>query len=151
MALELWSPSAEKTRACGEALGRVLPPGTVVAVSGPLGVGKSVFCQGALHALTGLDDFPSPTFTLVRSYPNDVHHLDLYRLEDDGEDLAEWLLPPAVALVEWPERGPWLLPADRVVVTLKPAATGRHVRGEGTGARSDGVVAAWARALGEPA
>jgi tRNA threonylcarbamoyladenosine biosynthesis protein TsaE len=143
MAMVLESRSAEETEALGRALGRVLTPGSVVGVAGPIGAGKSVFCRGALAVLTGLNVFPSPTYQLVHAYPGNVVHLDLYRLEDEGEDLAEWLLPPALALVEWPERAPWLLPRDHLAVVITPGPSGRTLKVSEQGPASAALLAAW--------
>ena len=87
--------------------------GTVILLHGPLGAGKTCFCQGFCRALgVGGDEVVSPTFTLVNTYPGRpvVHHLDFYRVEP-GHDLADIGVPDvldevwdgrAVALVEWP-------------------------------------------------
>lgn len=95
----------------GEDLAIALRAGDVVALHGDLGMGKSTLARAIIRAMAGADglEVPSPTFTLVQSYPLriPVHHFDLYRLSEP-EELEELGLTEAldegVALVEWPER-----------------------------------------------
>lgn len=82
----------------GRALGETAPPGGVLLLSGPVGVGKSVLASGVLRGLGVAPPHPSPTYTLVRLYRGrlPVAHIDLYRLgpgsfrdELDVEDLLD--------------------------------------------------------------
>ena len=116
------------TEALGAELAAGLAPGDVVLVSGELGTGKTTFVRGASRALGVAGAVTSPTFTIGRRYAGrvPVAHVDLYRLDDLGEEdpalLADYLGPDVVTFVEWPERA-----GDRV-----PAAT-RRVRLEHLG------------------
>ncbi|HEU5171495.1 MAG TPA: tRNA (adenosine(37)-N6)-threonylcarbamoyltransferase complex ATPase subunit type 1 TsaE [Gemmatimonadales bacterium] len=100
----------------GEALGRALPPGAVLALEGELGAGKTTFAQAIARGLGVTEPASSPTYALVHRYAGrrgPVFHLDCYRLRSPAEaaDLDwEGLLRDGDAiLVEWPERaGPWL-------------------------------------------
>ena len=93
----------------GAALGRLLRPGDAVALSGPLGAGKTALARGLIAALGHAGDVPSPSFAIVQPYEDlrpPVWHVDLYRIEDAGE-LDELGLDSAadgLLLVEWPER-----------------------------------------------
>jgi tRNA threonylcarbamoyl adenosine modification protein YjeE len=96
----------------GAALASVLKRGDVLAVSGPLGAGKSHLCRAIVRALLGdaEAEVPSPSYTLVNVYRAgdvEVWHADLYRIADAGE-LTELGLDDACAdaivLIEWPER-----------------------------------------------
>ena len=97
------------TKALGETLARLLQPGDVVALSGPLGVGKTALARAILGALGHEGEVPSPTFAIVQPYEElepPVWHVDLYRTEDAGEmdELGLDSASDAVLLVEWPER-----------------------------------------------
>ncbi len=108
-------------------LALVLKPGDVIAVSGPLGAGKTSFARLLLMRLGVAGEVPSPTFSLVQAYASPrftVHHCDFYRLEP--RELAELglddVLASSVTIVEWPERaGDWL-PADRLDIAMDETA-----------------------------
>ncbi|MBI5844954.1 MAG: tRNA (adenosine(37)-N6)-threonylcarbamoyltransferase complex ATPase subunit type 1 TsaE [Deltaproteobacteria bacterium] len=116
--------SPEETREAGRALGETLAPGTVLALVGGLGAGKTCFAQGLAVGL-GVDPevaVTSPTFTLVNEYPGRVPfvHADLYRLENAAEldttGLFDGQDPDSVTAVEWADRvDEALLMADMVV------------------------------------
>ena len=135
-------PDAAATRALGERLGRAAIAGTTLALSGPLGAGKTTFAQGfaAGFGVPGSQRVTSPTFAIWQTYAgrSTLHHLDLYRLEGqdeaDAAGLDEAFSPDAVSLVEWSERCPALLPAEHVRVTLAyDAHGGRHATVEAVG------------------
>jgi len=103
------------TLALGKQLAARARPGDVIALSGPLGVGKTTLVRGFLAGLGHDDEVPSPSFAIVQPYEAlepAAWHVDLYRLNDPSE-LAELGLDAAddaVLLVEWPERageGAW--------------------------------------------
>lgn len=98
------------TLALGARLASVLRAGDIVALSGPLGGGKTTLARGCIAGLGHGSEVPSPTFTIVQSYEGSdppVLHIDLYRLTDPDE-VDELGLDDALAdhalLVEWPER-----------------------------------------------
>ena len=121
----LETASEEETRALGERLGRALRPGDVLALLGDLGAGKTVLAKGIVAGLGGGEEATSPSFTLVNVYegPLPIYHLDFYRLgrEEDVESLGfrDLLDGLGVVLVEWADRVPSCLPADRLEVTLR--------------------------------
>lgn len=103
-------------RAVGESLGRELPCGSVIALEGELGAGKTTFAQAVVRGLGVMEQATSPTYGLVHRYDGrrgPVFHLDCYRLRqaEEAADL-DWeglLAEGDVLLVEWPERaGAWL-------------------------------------------
>ncbi|MGK6355475.1 tRNA (adenosine(37)-N6)-threonylcarbamoyltransferase complex ATPase subunit type 1 TsaE [Sphingomonas sp. DT-207] len=104
--------TVEDNLALGARLAALAQPGDVIALSGPLGAGKTSIARGLLAALGLEDEAPSPSFAIVQPYaPPEVRlpvlHVDLYRIEDPGE--AEELgldeaRADSLLLVEWPER-----------------------------------------------
>jgi len=116
--------SPEATRALGRALGEALFAGAFVALVGELGSGKTVLVQGIAEALGAGGSVSSPSFVIVNEYRGriPVFHVDLYRI-GDARSLAdlgyrELFYGDGVALVEWADRVPELLPADRLTATL---------------------------------
>jgi tRNA threonylcarbamoyladenosine biosynthesis protein TsaE len=115
---------ASATAALAARLAPLLRAGDVVALSGPLGAGKTFFARSVIEALGGPEEVPSPTFKLVQTYdlaPAPVWHFDLYRLsrpEDAYELDIEDAFADAISLIEWPERLGGLLPAERLNVAL---------------------------------
>ncbi len=122
----------DSTSRLGEDIAAILKPGDALLLSGDLGMGKTTLARAVIRALAGDPtlDVPSPTFTMVQSYPGrvPVHHFDLYRLAapDELEELglAEALGEGAV-LVEWPERAEEALPAGAARLVLSEAGGGR--------------------------
>ena len=100
----------------GRALGKSLPPRSLLALEGELGAGKTTFVKAVARGLGVTEAATSPTYALVHRYQGKrgpVFHLDCYRLRrpEEAEDLDwEMLLAEGDAvLVEWPERaGAWL-------------------------------------------
>ena len=100
----------QATSAFGAALAALVRPGDVVALSGPLGVGKTAFARGLLEALGHRGEVPSPSFAIVQPYEEldllPVWHVDLFRIEDRSEldELGLEAADEGLLLVEWPER-----------------------------------------------
>jgi tRNA threonylcarbamoyladenosine biosynthesis protein TsaE len=128
LSLECASHSDEQTQRLGMRLGVLLPPGSVVALHGPLGAGKTSFARG-IGAGWGADQpLRSPTFTLVQTHHRSgddatLYHVDLYRVESDSDvsslGLEEILDDEAgIVLIEWPERAPRLIPSRAIHVKL---------------------------------
>lgn len=123
MTIELYSACEEDTLEIARALGAVLVPGDVVALTGDLGAGKTVFCKGVGEALgIPADRIVSPSFTIVTEHPG-IHpfrHVDVYRLSSEREaadiGLEEVLGGEGVCLVEWAEKIPTMLPNSCIKV-----------------------------------
>lgn len=116
----------EETMALAMDLARRLRDGDVVALVGELGTGKTTFVKGLARGLFVPEEILSPSFLLARTYRGrkTLHHLDLYRVRQEGE-LAEVgltaFLPPeeGVTAVEWADRFPSLIPAGAFWVRLE--------------------------------
>ncbi|MFM8618238.1 MAG: tRNA (adenosine(37)-N6)-threonylcarbamoyltransferase complex ATPase subunit type 1 TsaE [Opitutaceae bacterium] len=116
--------SAEETRSLATELGAALPAGSVLALHGDLGVGKTTFVQGLARGLGAASGVTSPTFnifTLHRGKTN-LLHLDAYRLDSarEVEDLLieDFMEPPWCLAVEWPEKVAAWLPAGALHLDL---------------------------------
>lgn len=132
--LTLNLPDEAATSALGAQLGAVARAGDVIALEGDLGAGKTTLARGLIRSQLGPEtEAPSPTFTLVQTYPGPsfpIWHFDLYRLENPGE-VRELGLEEAVdglALIEWPERLGRYLPSTRLEVRLSLEGSGRIAR-----------------------
>ena len=123
--MEYLSHSAEETEAIGEALGRQLRGGSVVAYRGGLGMGKTAFTRGLARGLGCRGRVTSPTFTIVNEYNGTapLFHFDMYRLEDEDAlfDIGwdDYLERGGVCAVEWSENVENALPSDTVYVTIR--------------------------------
>jgi tRNA threonylcarbamoyladenosine biosynthesis protein TsaE len=137
-------PDQKATEAFGRRLAAVLRRGDVVALRGGLGTGKTTLARAVVAALSpDAEDVPSPTFTLVQTYPvalqdgaAELWHFDLYRLErtDQVYELGiEEALGEAVCLIEWPDIALGLIPDDRLLTIELQIAGGqaRRARIEG--------------------
>lgn len=106
------SHSPSETRDAGRVFARCLDSGSVVALCGDLGAGKTLFCRGLVEGLGGdPEEVSSPTFTVVHEYETGripVFHFDFYRLESEGAlqgvGWEDFLHRQGVVLVEWADR-----------------------------------------------
>ncbi len=155
------SASPAATIACGEALGRLLEPGDVVALVGELGSGKTVLVRGVASGFgCPPEEVHSPTFTLINEYPCPrangarprlLAHFDLYRIGSDAElPGIGWdaYLGLHAVVVEWAEKAGGFLPADALRIRLIPeGAMQRRISADATGPRSTEVLRAWQSAV----
>jgi tRNA threonylcarbamoyladenosine biosynthesis protein TsaE len=135
-------------------LGQVLTIGDVVALTGPLGAGKTTFVQGLAEGMEVPSDrhVASPTFALVNQHPGRIPlvHVDFYRIKDPAElpELGiEEAYDQAATAIEWAERFPDWLPADALHVRISIDGSGRVLEARGDGQRGQRMLAT----LAEPA
>jgi len=140
--------SEEDTAGLGAALASLLPDGTVVALCGTLGAGKTRLVQAVAEAC-GIDRrvVTSPTFVLVQEYHGRraIFHFDAYRLRSDEEFLElgpeEYFQAAGLVLVEWADRVRGLLPNERIEIRIDVTGdTSRRFEVVAEGERYRGVV-----------
>ncbi len=144
------SHSPQATLELGHALGELAAPGDVVALTGPLGAGKTVFAKGAAEGLGVTSVVNSPTFILMNEHLGRLRlfHVDAYRLDDADEAAAAGILDDrhasGVTVIEWADRIAPLLPAERLDVSIEPRGEARVIRLEPHGARHEDIARALA-------
>lgn len=114
------SSSALETRNLGAAFSEKLTKGSIVALYGTLGAGKTEFVRGICTGLGVADSVVnSPTFTLVNEYETDalvIYHFDAYRLKSIEEfyelGYEDYFFGEGICLIEWPDRVEELLPQE---------------------------------------
>jgi tRNA threonylcarbamoyladenosine biosynthesis protein TsaE len=118
------SSSPEETMALGEALARSLHRGSVIALRGGLGAGKTCLTKGIALGLGVREEVTSPTYTIISEYEGRLpfYHLDAYRLSGD-EDFSllgaeELLYGKGVTVIEWSDRVPRSIPAEVIVIDI---------------------------------
>ena len=114
-----------ETEMIGERLAKQLPGGTVVAMYGDLGAGKTAFVRGMARGMGLSCRVSSPTFTIVNEYEGEreLIHFDMYRLESADElfDIGweDYLARGAVCAVEWSEKVEDAFFGDETVVRIE--------------------------------
>jgi tRNA threonylcarbamoyladenosine biosynthesis protein TsaE len=119
------SPGATET--AGRDFARGLPGGTVVALIGALGAGKTQFVKGLVAEIGAPVPVTSPTFTLIHEYTGGrlpVYHFDFFRIEDrqsaERLGLDEYFFGDGVSVVEWADKFPELIPPGARWILLEP-------------------------------
>lgn len=140
--MKLMTESVLEMQSFAARLGRELPVGTVLALMGDLGSGKTTFCQGLATGLGVKEMVTSPTFKLVSGYEGDrcwFYHVDCYRLGSPEEflniDGEKYLSPDdGISAIEWADRIDSLL-SQKVVkayfkcIPGKPNTRSLEIRG----------------------
>jgi tRNA threonylcarbamoyladenosine biosynthesis protein TsaE len=125
--------SAAETQALAAEFAKVLPPDTILALHGDLGVGKTTFVQGLARGFGISEPVTSPTFNLYgvhRGTNRLLVHLDAYRLEHARQVeellLEDFLISPWCLAIEWPEKIAGWLPPDAWHLTLGITSDEKH-------------------------
>lgn len=135
--------NVSETEALAKKLGTAVPSGSVIAMFGDLGAGKTAFTRGFAKGM-GIDcDVSSPTFALVNEYrgaQRTLYHFDMYRISgwDDlySTGYFDYLDAGNCLIIEWSENIEAILPEDciRVTITKTENFTERNI--EITGAEA---------------
>jgi tRNA threonylcarbamoyladenosine biosynthesis protein TsaE len=150
--LRLHVGSAADMQRLAARLGQSLAIGDVVALTGPLGAGKTTFVQGLAEGMGVPAErrVTSPTFALVNEHPGRIPlvHVDFYRIVSPAElpELGiEEAYDQAATAIEWAERFPDWLPADTLAVTIEVQDGGRTLEVRSHGPRSQRMLSVLAR------
>ena len=128
--------SPEETYSLGKSLSRMLGIGSVVALKGPLGAGKTCLVKGIASGLGIQEEVTSPSFTIVSEYDGAIqdknnpeknisvqfYHIDAYRLGGD-KDFSniggeETIFADGISVIEWSERIPAFIPNNSLCVDI---------------------------------
>ena len=111
------SDSPSETETAGREFAWDLPTGSVVALTGELGSGKTRFVKGLAAQIGAPGEVTSPTFTLIHEYTGGrvpVYHFDFFRIEDrqsaERLGLEEYFFGDGICVVEWADKFPELIP-----------------------------------------
>lgn len=134
------SKSEKETEQAGAALAKQITGGTVIALYGDLGMGKTAFVRGMASVLSPDAEAQSPTFALVNVYPGhpDLVHFDMYRItgwEDlYSTDFFEYIDAGAIVATEWSENIESALPENTIRVRISRISDNeRRIETEGIG------------------
>jgi len=118
--------NTEDTAALGQKIADGLKPGSIIALVGPLGAGKTTLAQAVARGLGVSERMSSPTFTIVQEYESGrlpLYHFDVYRVSDEDElfeiGFEEYLHSGGVCLIEWADLIEDILPEETVWVRLE--------------------------------
>ena len=116
----------ENTKVLGQKIAEGLKPGSIVALVGPLGAGKTTLAQMIARGLGVTERMSSPTFTIVQEYESGrlpLYHFDVYRVSDEDElfeiGFEEYLHSGGVCLIEWADLIEDLLPPETIWIRLE--------------------------------
>ena len=111
------SNSPAETEAIGRQLASDVNAGSVLALEGELGSGKTLFTQGLVAGLESDATVTSPTFTILHEYQAGrlpIYHFDFFRLGNRESivrlGLEDYLFGDGVSVIEWADRFPELIP-----------------------------------------
>ncbi len=121
--VEFYSNSNEETKEIAINLAKTFKGGEVILASGPMGSGKTAFCQGIGKGLGITKTINSPTFNLMKVYSSKsftLYHIDCYRLENADEKQKDLGLDEiigdknTICYIEWPNFG------DKTILNYHP-------------------------------
>ena len=118
--------SPEETLALGEEFGKKAEKGLIIALTGDLGVGKTLFSKGFAKGLGITEPVSSPTFTIVKVYEGGrlpFYHFDVYRISDPDEmeeiGFDEFIFGDGASLIEWADLIDEIIPEEAVRIRIE--------------------------------
>ncbi len=138
---EFFTDSCAETEALAERFSKKIDAGTVIAMQGDLGAGKTCFVRGFAKGLGYSGDVNSPTFAIVNVYLGGrlaLYHFDMYRVSswDDlySTGFFDYLDAGGIMIIEWSENIVSALPSETVFIKIESLSEGRRkitIEGEG--------------------
>ena len=127
---EYVSSSPQETEDFGRRLAAYLEPGSVLALSGGLGAGKTCLVRGIAGALGLNENITSPTYTIINEYSlknrlegRSLYHIDAYRLSGDEDfdstGAGECFSSGGITIIEWSERIPGSIPEGAISIEIE--------------------------------
>lgn len=128
------SASPSETQRIGRDFGGGLPRGSVVALVGQLGAGKTQFVKGLVAGMGAGAEVTSPTFTLIHEYTGGrlpVYHFDFFRIEDrqsaERLGLDEYFFGDGISIVEWADKFPDLIATGAFWISFESKSENQRV------------------------
>lgn len=122
--MDIITNSALETEQTAEAFASSLSHGSVVALHGEMGAGKTAFVRGMAKGLGVSGEISSPTYSIVNEYPGKIpmFHFDMYRITDIDElyttGFFDYIEQNGICVVEWSENIKWALPENTINVKI---------------------------------
>lgn len=137
--------SKEETKDLAAKLAKHLKPGSVLALEGELGTGKTTFAKGLAIGLGIEEPITSPTFTIIKEYEGTLpfYHMDVYRLEHSEEDIGfdEYIHGSGVTVIEWAQFIKDFLPDELLKVEIRYLSeTSREIMFTSKGAKYERLL-----------
>ncbi len=106
-------------------MGSRAKPGDIIALTGEMGAGKTVFAKGFAKGLGVEEIVSSPTFTLVQIYDDGrlpLYHFDVYRISDPSEmdetGFEDYISGEGVTVIEWADMIKDMMPDNTTWVRM---------------------------------
>ncbi len=124
MNLKFVSKSVDDTLRVAENIESEKFSNMVICLNGELGSGKTIFVKGFANALGIDENITSPTFNIIKEYPNGelpLYHMDVYRLDEVGDNIGikDYYNKGGVTIIEWADLIKEELPDERLEITFK--------------------------------
>jgi tRNA threonylcarbamoyladenosine biosynthesis protein TsaE len=124
MKKEIISQSEQNTFDWAKELGSSAGQGSIFALCGELGTGKTIIAKGIAKGLGIDEDITSPTFLMMEMYDGrlPLYHFDLYRIDNPEEldelNFEEYWFGDGVSVIEWAEKAGGRVPANAIKISL---------------------------------